>query len=74
MARLRVLLGGRRPSSTRYRTVVASLIALTALVGALSAWRAEAVAMRGENAERKGFADGVANEQEKAPTAARGCG
>jgi hypothetical protein len=50
-------------ASTRFRIVVASLIAVTSLVGALSAWRAEAASMKGEEAERKGFADGVIDQQ-----------
>jgi len=52
-------------ASTRFRVVVASLIALTSLVGALSAWRAEAASMKGEEADRKGFADGVIDQQAK---------
>jgi hypothetical protein len=46
--------------------VAASLIALTSLLGAIAAWRAEVASMKGDDAERKGFADNVENEQQKA--------
>lgn len=55
--------GAVRQSSTRFKIVVASLIALTSLLAALAAWRAEVASMKGEDSERKGFADSVANEQ-----------
>lgn len=63
--------GGQGPPSTKFRIVVSSLIALTSLLGALAAWRAESAASRGDEAERKGFADNVANEQTKADIRAR---
>jgi hypothetical protein len=56
---------GGQASSTRFKVAVALLIALTSLVGALSAWRAEAASMKGEQAERKGFADRIVDEQAK---------
>jgi hypothetical protein len=56
---------GREGSSTGFRLVVASLIAVTSLLGAVSAWRAETASSKGEEAERKAFADRVAGEQAK---------
>jgi hypothetical protein len=49
--------------SARFRVVVALLIALTSLLGALAAWRAEAASMKGDNAERKALTESLANER-----------
>jgi hypothetical protein len=49
--------------SARFRVVVALLIALTSLLGALAAWRAEAASIKGDSAERKGYAQNVAAER-----------
>lgn len=60
---------GRRqiePPSTRFRIAVASLIAFTSLLAALAAWRAEAASLKGDEVERKGFAESVADEHVKA--------
>ncbi len=52
--------------SPRFRIVVALLIALTSLLGALAAWRAEAASMKGDDAERAGFAQNIAAQRAQA--------
>ncbi len=68
MARPRRTREGRpaRRTSTRYKVGVASLIAVTSLIGAVAAWRAEAASRQSDEAEQTGFANSVANAQAKA--------
>jgi hypothetical protein len=56
----------RRGPSSRLKLVVASLIALTSMLGAIAAWRASVASSEAGDADRKGFADTVARAQERA--------
>ena len=53
-------------SSTTLKVVIASLIALTSLLGAVGAWRASEASEGAASAERKGFAELVASRREQA--------
>ena len=56
----------RRGPSPRLRLVIAALIALTSMLGAVAAWRASVASGQAGDADRKGFADTIAREQERA--------
>lgn len=52
--------------SRRTKIVTASLIALTSVLGAVGAWRASVASGGASDADRKGFADNVAEIQQRA--------
>jgi hypothetical protein len=58
-------------ASTILKTVIAALIALTSLLGAVGAWRASEASDNAASAERKGFAELVASRREQARIRAR---
>ena len=55
-----------RGPSPRLRLAIAALIALTSMLGAVSAWRASVAFGEAGGADRKGFADTIAQEQQRA--------
>ena len=55
-----------RPSGKRIKVLTASLIALTSVLGAVGAWRASVASGEAGSADRKGFADTVAQIQRRA--------
>lgn len=52
-----------RAAKPRMKVIIASLIALTSMLGAVAAWRASVASSVATDAERKGFADAVVREQ-----------
>jgi hypothetical protein len=58
-------------ASTTLKVVIASLIAVTSLLGAVGAWRASEASDGAASAERKGFAELVASRREKAQIRSR---
>ena len=59
--------GADAPGSPPWlRVAIASLIALTTMLGAVAAWRASIASAESSDADRKGFADALAAEQARA--------
>jgi hypothetical protein len=52
--------------SPRLRLAIAAVIALTSMLGAVAAWRASVASGEAGGADRKGFADTIAREQQQA--------